>query len=364
MKKPHTSPFCSHNIERNEKWQHLFIWLGYWAILSIIMSHVSGFAISTSRSLLNFILPQMLLFYINAKVFMPRLLEKQKPAAYVIVIVAVIFGMARLNFTIDQALFHTQFSTWKPPHQPLTDVSAPPLHHAPPKYFFVHLFNFFLLTLFSIIYRTNIRNRELQKLHLEWNNDMLKAESNFLKSQINPHFLFNTLNNIYSLSTIQSPKVPEMILKLSDLFRFMLYETDEEKIPIGKEIEYIESYIELQKLKTDEQINLTFEKNLSDSGAMICPFLLSPFVENAFKHSHFEDSDKSSIYISIQSSKSEIKFSCTNTISDTLQQKDTVGGVGLDNVKKRLEVHYPKKHILKINQSEEEFNVTLTLQLT
>ncbi len=194
-----------------------------------------------------------------------------------------------------------------------------------------------------------------------------EAELKLLKAQLNPHFLFNTLNNLYGLSVIKSDKLPSLMLKLSDLLRYSLYETKEALVPLTKEIEYLENYISLEKIRLENttQISLTKKGNLDD--VSIAPMLLIVFVENAFKHLHVSNKEKGSVIISIKEEHNRITFSCVNTSETSILNEEHLekgkSGIGLENAKKRLALIYPEKHEVTIQKSEKLFSIVLTLHL-
>lgn len=183
-----------------------------------------------------------------------------------------------------------------------------------------------------------------------------QSELSFLRSQINPHFLFNSLNNIYSLAYQRSDRVLPAIAGLSDLLRYMLYDTTE-KVSLEKEAEYIRKYIELQKLRFEQPI----EANLHIAGDIenvsIPPLLLIPFVENAFKHGEF--SNGSGLLMNIYTNDHKLHVHCHNKKSK--QQKDSGGGIGLENVKRRLALLYPGKHVLLVENKNDSFTINLEL---
>lgn len=186
-----------------------------------------------------------------------------------------------------------------------------------------------------------------------------EAELQFLRSQINPHFLFNTLNNIYSLVYEQSEKAPAAMLRLSDMMRYMLYEK-KETVPLAKEWEYINSFVELQKLRfhDDPYIDISAEGPLQEYA--IPPYLLIPFVENAFKHGDLRD-PALPLQIRLMVRDREVRFRVQNKISH--RNKDESGGVGLDNVKRRLELIFPGRHVLSTVTEGPVFTILLTLKL-
>jgi LytS/YehU family sensor histidine kinase len=183
----------------------------------------------------------------------------------------------------------------------------------------------------------------------------------FLKSQINPHFLFNALNNIYSLTITGSADSSEMILKLSDMLRYILYECNESKVPIENEWKYIENFIEFQKLKSKEELNIRIEFNNAVPGALIAPMILIPFVENAFKHSKVEDTEKGWVNLSLNNNTEAIILQVDNSIPEQVHNKDEVGGIGLKNVNRRLELAYEKSHDLIINHTPTVYSAILRI---
>lgn len=193
-------------------------------------------------------------------------------------------------------------------------------------------------------------------------NEKLKAELNFLKSQVNPHFLFNALNNIYALQSKNAPGTGEAILRLSELIRYMLYETGPDYVSLDKEIAYIRNYIELQKLGLSEQVKIDLQVTGETSGKNIRPMLLIPLVENMFKHgiSYMGDS-LLSMRIDITENALEIRTS--NPYLDKGEQKEN-HGIGLDNLKKRLQLLYPSRHEFSATVANDRFETYLKINFS
>lgn len=194
-----------------------------------------------------------------------------------------------------------------------------------------------------------------------------EAELKLLKAQLNPHFLFNTLNNLYGLSVAKSDKLPNLMLKLSDLLRYSLYETKEKFVPLEKEISYLKNYVDLEKIRLDNQTDIVFENNITNNSYNIAPMLLIVFVENAFKHLHLNSVTKSQVFISINEESNSIIFRCKNTFENSVINQKNIekgkSGIGLPNVKKRLALMYPEKHQLTINKDNTSYNTKLILDL-
>lgn len=184
-----------------------------------------------------------------------------------------------------------------------------------------------------------------------------QSELSFLRSQINPHFLFNSLHNIYSLMYQNAAGAQEAILGLSDLLRYMLYDASE-KVPLQKEIDYITRYIALQKIRFEHPIHAPIHVTGNTNSMQIPPLLLIPFVENAFKHGDFSGSDQG-VNVTIHAGARTIYFHCDNLKGHGL--KDAVGGIGLQNVQRRLDILYPGKHLLKIEDKEDRFIINLEI---
>ena len=178
-----------------------------------------------------------------------------------------------------------------------------------------------------------------------------EAELNFLKSQINPHFLFNTLNNIYSLAREKSDKTADVILKLSSLLRFMLYETKEKFIPISKESQFINTYLEIQKIRFDKRLKIEFQHSVTDNQELVLPLILLPFLENAFKHGASESTDNKFININLELNNDILNYSVINSFEKNDNEESK--GIGLINFERQLKLVYNDFRL----QTEAENNI-------
>lgn len=188
-----------------------------------------------------------------------------------------------------------------------------------------------------------------------------EMELALIKSQINPHFLFNTINNIDVLIAKDAAKASEYLNKLSDILRYMVYETKTDKIRLSKELDYVEKYLELQKIRTANPNYVSFEKIIGDGNLEIAPMILFPFIENAFKHTE-NRKNLNSIKVKVSTEKNKIVFECENTYQKTTHERARgFGGAGNELIKKRLMLLYPEDHLLEITQTKGIYKVRLTL---
>jgi two-component system, LytTR family, sensor histidine kinase AlgZ len=225
-----------------------------------------------------------------------------------------------------------------------------------------------LTTLFIIVFVGMLKFVEdwfvLDAKKKEIENEKLTAELRFLKAQVNPHFLFNTLNNLYYLATVNSPKTPEVIDKLSQMMRYMLYDTNHQKVLLNKEIDYMKNYIDLEKLRLDNQVPINFTTTGNTEQIQIVPFIFITFLENAFKHGVSNNSKNAFVNISIDI----IGKNCTYIVENSklpakTENTNEKSGIGLQNVNRRLELSYPNNYKLDIFENGASYKVTLSLNL-
>ncbi len=199
-----------------------------------------------------------------------------------------------------------------------------------------------------------------QQLTLEFTKKITEMELQLLKSQLNPHFYFNTLNNLYGLAMIAPKKAPDAILKLSDIMEYVNYDCRNDKVPLGKELKFLQSYIELEKLRYEENARISVEVSGRSDNRSISPMLLIQFVENGFKHGVEKEKSNSYLHINIHVQNGCLHYESVNSING---QNGKQGGVGLSNARKRLDLLYPGKHDLQVVQGDHEYRVKLQLTL-
>lgn len=280
-------------------------------------------------------------FYLNTQFFIPRLSYRKSIFIYLAVNVGLLAGILLINrWVFDALLFKYPYS-----------INKAFLHNALPFLFFV---------LIAIAFKTVSDRITLERVAQEKESENLKTELAFLRSQISPHFLFNVLNNMIALVRMKSDKLEPTILKLSSLMQYMLYETDDEKVLLKSEADYLRSYIDLQQLRFGDRLNLKVDLNAKEHWHAIEPMLLIPFVENAFKHGTGM-LEKPEIDIRLQAADNELTFIVKNKYIESDRAKDKVSGIGLANVKRRLQLLYGKGHDLAVEKYGGWFSVTLKL---
>ena len=228
---------------------------------------------------------------------------------------------------------------------------------------------FFLMIFFftgtSTVMKITKKWFQQQQDSLALEKSSMQSELKFLKSQINPHFLFNTLNNLYALTLKKSDKAPDIVIKLSEMMRYMLYECNEKRVPLRKEINYIKNYLDLEKLRQGDRSNITFECTGDIQDQRIAPLMFIPFLENSFKHGVNSRIQDGFVHISIKVNKNELICDISNSKPPPIPNPGVrkVGGIGLMNVKRRLNLIYPNGYNLEIKNLPTEYNVHLELEL-
>jgi len=205
--------------------------------------------------------------------------------------------------------------------------------------------------------RDQLASKEREKVQMK---ERYEAELKFLRNQTNPHFLLNTLNNIYALARKKSDDTAEVVMRLSEMLRFMLYESDGKFILLSDEIKLVENYLELEMIRYNNRLSLSFNKQVDDECYKITPLLLLPFVENAFKHGISETRFESFIYIDLSVKSGQLAFSVENT--KDYSQENNKKNIGLINAKRQLELLY-KDYVLDVKENGDTFTVSLSINL-
>lgn len=329
--------------------------IAFWLIVYFIL--LSIFKVSASIKKIDYIYTAIFQFtlmiavYINLLFLIPRFLSRKRFFIYILsVLVALSLG-SFFNILLFDKL----------------------IDYILPEYYFISYYSFF--DVFKFFF-TLALSATLLKLSKEWfqlieskqklvetEKEKVEIELKALRAQVNPHFLFNSLNVLYSLALKNAKETPESIIKLSDILRYVIYDSNKEKVSIKSEVELINNYLSLQEHRIDKTSIISFEKDIQND-IKIAPMLFLPLVENSFKHGVKGDVLNTFVYIKLKTVDKIVHFEIENNKSsseNTDQNKD--GGIGLSNIKKRLRFLYPEKHDLLIKEDEQKFKVSLKISL-
>lgn len=295
---------------------------------------------------------QVPLVYIHLYILVPRLLNKKQYITYFLLTAIGIVLYSRLNYFLLSQL----------PTEGMPERMTRFLDNITPNFDLLEGMIVVILT-YALKYTliAFITQNELLKVQKE----KLQLELNALKAQIHPHFLFNTLNNLYSLTLKNSDKASEVVLKLSDIMRYVLYQSNHERVALKKELEFISNYVELQKIRYHNRYDIKLEVDGDPGELTISPLLFIDFTENAFKHGIDKRFSDGFVHVHFHIGNDHVRFHCTNSIGNNEQEGITQqdAGIGLVNVKKRLNILYPQHHQLSIHNDGENFYVELTIHL-
>jgi two-component system, LytTR family, sensor kinase len=327
---------------------HILFWVAYFAFLVITEFVWVKFGSPASNNLEILlkalqacsitILPQILFAYYISYVTLVKLVSQKKKMVWYVLEIGLLF---LLTVTVTQLLSHRVVGKYI---YGITDVS--PLYQLTQFLSFVIYTGFVSGTMIGIKYikhqlKTAKREQELIK-------EKLSTELKMLRNQLNPHFLFNTLNNIYGLSRKQSSSTPDAIMKLSELLSFMLYESGKETIPVKKEVAFLDDYLSLEKLRYNQRLHISFIKDIDDYTQPLAPLLLLPLVENAFKHGASQSRFDSFIDISLSIKKRVLLFNIRNNYEPCGTEKKSTS-IGLTNIKRQMELLYSEQSLALLN---------------
>jgi hypothetical protein len=349
--------------EQNQKitWK-ILVQIVAWALFLLLplytFPHNSNYPPFKSDRFVNaYIATNILLiafYFLNSTFLIPQILARKKTFLYVVIIVGYFFlymsiiYLLAVNSDEVNAFIHSQYS-----HTPFTNFNSPP-------FFASSAMTQFLLMLVISTGSNIVTNWFIaEEIKEEVSKQQLQTELSFLKSQVNPHFLFNTLNTIYSLSFTNNHRTSDAVMKLSRIMRYTLEEAQRNTVSLEQEIDFIKNYIELQKIRLTNNVDISFKTNNDSSNINIAPLLFIPFIENAFKYG-ISTHHPSAIFVCLKENEKTIEFRCKNNIFPNISAKKGTG-TGIANTKRRLELLYPDKHTFIINHSPDQFEVTLII---
>ena len=355
-------------------WRRIFIHVLFWIIVFSYEAVQTSFTIERTDLLVLFTLREvvtiMLIHYFLAYYAIPKLLLRYKwfyfilciIASYIVLMAGMYYSLyfLRVNnlvtgYLVQTAAFFLEYDFF-------TTLISPDRMY--------NIFNFNMTLVISLLikitisfYYSSIRRLNLEKNNIKLEKEKTKMELDFLKSQINPHFFFNTLNSIYSLVEGKDELAASIVLKLSDLMRYSLYESNHTKIPLLRELQFIQDYVKLEKIRHKEHIVIEMDIQPIPDGLEIAPMFLITFVENAFKHGVNSTINASWVRISASVQDTTLTFIVKNSKPGKLRQETVQGGIGLVNVRRRLDLLYPERYQLTVQNLPSHYIVNLTLVL-
>ena len=338
----------NHTFFKGERSLHLLFWVLVYAFLVWMDPKENGILFAMGKEAIQLVFFAIIV-YINLLYIFPIFLRQRNIWWHLLSL-----GVLALLLTpIRIALMYLLYS-----NQP--DVQT---------YFITNQSDIFLSSFFvaigSSIYNILGDWLKSQRIKQELQNQTLQSELNFLKSQINPHFLFNTLNNLYALTLKKSERAPEIVLKLSEMMRYMLYECNEREVPLAKEVNYLQNYLELEKLRQGSRFEISFTVNGIIGNQMIAPLLFIPFIENSFKHGVNHQLKEGYVNIHLYVESSSLTLTIDNSKSAAMPAPSTKksGGIGLVNVRRRLNILYPGRYNLNVMDNPNNYEIKLDLTL-
>jgi len=359
---------------------HIAVWICFFLLPYIFSPQPKDISVQVSKYLvvlyivINIFL--LLFYYFNTLVLIPKLLFKKRWFIYSVIIsiffIAYLYVPKEIAFLINgqsKETLQEQFIEERNQREAIiekntTDANTQQLK---PKiktivYFPGSFAVFFLILTIGICSKAIGQWMSFERTKQQIAHQKVNAELSYLKSQVNPHFFFNTLNNIYSLAVVQSDKTAASVLKLSSIMRYMLTEVQEEKTLLEKEIDHIKNYIDLQMVRLTNKVSVSFTVNGTIDGIKVAPLLLIPFIENAFKYG-VSTVEQSAIEIEINTTEKCLQFISSNTIVQTQNILQSSTGIGISNVKRRLELLYKDNYTLNITNNTFNFKVFLEINI-
>ena len=340
---------------------HLFFWLSIWAYEGLVWGALEdAYQIRFTTSLIELPL-KIIATYFTLYILVDRFLLKSR---YVEFFVYLLLSMIVFGVTLRVIAYYIIYTNFYPESLSIGIFYFPKVA--------ITLFSIYSLVglaasfhLIKYSYKSLKERQHLQQTAQEMEKGKLEAELKLLKSQINPHFLFNTLNNLYVLALNNSNRAPEVVYKLSQLMSYMLYESNQTQVSLEREIQYIENYIALEKIRYGERLDVALNIYDNTEGIQIAPLLLLPFIENSFKHGVNNQLSKVWVRIDILVQDGQLVLKVENNKSSFPSKaiKKDKSGIGLQNVKKRLDLIYNDSYNLEILDEEDTYLVILKIQL-
>lgn len=333
------------------KLHHFLFWLVYFVFWTILYHNQVSIYTAITNAFITISIHGMA-SYFNIYILFDKLLRQKLYFSYIIAVFMTVLLASLIWLLTTYSVNHNFFGNNRDPWEQ----------------------QYFIPTLLSVSYTMAITmslkmvkqwyERERVTQNLERVN--METELKYLKTQINPHFLFNSLNSLYALTLTKSDKAPELVLKLSEILRYVLYDGTEKWVSLEKEISYLKSYLDLEQIRNGDRLSIDFNIDGNVTGKQVAPMLFLTFLENSFKHGIQRKTSAGYVKVQMKVRGHELDFNIINSKPAVKQAatKDDVGGIGLENIRKRLQLLYPEKHSLTINDHSTEYAVNLHLNLT
>ncbi|CAA9285725.1 MAG: Putative signal transduction histidine kinase [uncultured Cytophagales bacterium] len=363
------------NQKRYKGWFRVWVHLLFWLFIFLYEAVQTSFAIKEIGFLfigitLREVMTMMVIHYAFAYYVVPKLLLKGRWFYFLICAAAAyVFAVASFYY----ALYYLRLHGLTPVYvKPFSDIYlqygfwatvADPIRMYNTILFYTTLFFTLLIKTTKSFFESSAQKINLEKEKLKLEKENMRLELNLLKSQINPHFFFNTLNNIYSLVEDKDELAASIILRLSDLMRYSLYESTHDTIPLSHELNFIQNYVELERIRHKEYVSITLRTGEIPRNLAIPPLILVTFVENAFKHGVKTTIEASWVNIDVQVNSNELAFFIQNSKPHKLSRDAFHGGIGLVNVHRRLDLLYPGRYQLLVKNEPATYTVDLKIKL-
>lgn len=301
---------------------------------------------------------QVVVAYVTLYGLIPYFLDRKRPLVFGVLLMVLLVAAATAYHTAKYYYFEPTYPQAYAVHFEKFGYLSVPERVADISVTASKSVFFFSPTVLLVLFRFYRNQQRLSEI----NEQKKTAELTALKHQLNPHFLFNTLNNVYALAVKKSDETPEAISKLSDILDYMLYRCDDDYVPLNREVELIKNYLTLEKIRYGQRVAVTFDTSLGHE-VKIAPLLLLTFLENAFKHGVSQEIDHATIDIALKTRERTVAFCIKNSVpTTTLRNGKAKPTIGLKNVKKQLELLYPRAHQLRVTQTKRTYTVTLDIK--
>lgn len=353
--------FLKHNFSfyNTRVFKHILFWICvflYFMLTADLTYFEQGYS-QLFDSTCKIIIPQIITAYVSLLVLVPRFLNTKKLTFFTVWLLVLLYSMFVLYQVLHMFLYEPKY------YEYYSDIAKE--YAQDPFWKRITNLSVFLSKSIKFLTPTALmlmaRFYKNQQKYLKLNEQKKTAELTALKHQLNPHFLFNTLNNLYALSLKKSDKTPEVIEKLSDILDYMLYRTNDTFVSIQKEIELIKNYLSLEKIRYGDRVDISF-KNEIKGNVKIAPLLLLTFIENAFKHGVTQELEKAFIDLKIIVDGNQIHFTIKNSKPNSYVESNKSKCIGLSNVKKQLELLYPNRYQLNINNTKDTYVLNLNIK--